>query len=168
MRLEKHLPNFVSSLNQYKEIDKTATYELDKLDLKLEEIQDNQFIESANNTGLTRYEDMLGIVADADIDIRRFNILSKYNTSIPFTMRWLVNTLNASVGKELYLVVLDNNAYALTISIAKDRDYLFDNLMKDLRRKIPANIDLKINTLSTTEELVYTGFYIRTADKHII
>ena len=86
MRLEKHLPSFINGLKQFKEIDKTHTAELDKIDTKLIELQDNQFIETANNKGLSRYENMLGIQPDNDIDIRRFNILSKYNSSIPFSI----------------------------------------------------------------------------------
>ena len=35
MRLEKHLPSFINGLKQFKEIDKTHTAELDKIDTKL-------------------------------------------------------------------------------------------------------------------------------------
>lgn len=168
MRLEKHLPSFISDVKQFKELDKTHTYELDKIELKIDEVQDDQFIETASSSGLSRYENMLNIVPDADIDIRRFNILAKFNSSIPFTMRWLINNLNAAIGQGMYLIVLDNNNYTLTVSIAKSRDYLIDSLMNDLRKKIPANIDVKLAILSTVEEMTYTGFYIRTADKNII
>lgn len=168
MRLEKHLPSFINGLKQFKEIDKTHTAELDKIDTKLIELQDNQFIETANNKGLSRYENMLGIQPDNDIDIRRFNILSKYNSSIPFSMRWLINMLNTTVGKGMYLLEFDNNHYTLTISVVSDKEYVVPSLLHDLRKKLPANLIIKLNILNSIDAPIYTGFIIRTGDKQMI
>lgn len=168
MRLQRHLPDFINDVSEFKELDKTHTYELDKVDGVIHELENNQFIESANSAGLSRYEKMLNIATDMDIDVRRFNILSKYNSSIPFTMNWLINSLNASVGKGHYLIELNHNNYALTISIVKDKEYVITNLSKDLRKKLPANLIIKINVLSSVDVPTHVGFIIRTYDKQAI
>lgn len=165
MRLARHLPDFVSNIREFQEIDKTHTYELDKLDYRLKEILDNQFVDTASLEGLSRYEKMLGIREDCDVDIRRFNILSKYNSSIPFSMRWLQNTLNTTLGQGSYLIDLENKKFTLTISVMKAKEYLIDNLRKELSKKIPANLILIINVLSPIEVPLNVGVYIRTGDK---
>lgn len=168
MRLKRHLPDFINDVTEFKELDKTHTYELDKVDGVLRELENNQFINTANSAGLSRYEKMLNIVPDIDIDVRRFNILSKYNSSIPFTMKWLMNSLNASVGKGHYLVELDHVNYTLTISIIRDKEFVINSLSKDLRKRLPANLIIKFNVLSSIDVPTHIGFIIRTYDKQTI
>ena len=164
MRLKKYLPEFVSNIKEFQELDKTISQEVDELRNKLEQLQENQFIETANEEGLRKYEQLLNLNSTNDIELRRFNILNKYNSTIPFSMMWLRNTLNTTVGRGDFLVELDNQRYTLTISVVKNKEHLIDALEKDLRKKIPANIVLNINVLSAVDSTIYTGFYIRTGD----
>lgn len=168
MRLEKYLPDFISALTQFKEIDRTHTYELDKLDVKLKEVQDNQFIETANSSGLSRYENMLNIPTDRDMDVRRFNILSRFNASIPFSMRWLINMLNTTVGKGLYIVELFNEEYTIQVGIQKEKSYIIDKLKKDLRDKLPANLIINVYLLNSIESPIYNAVIVRTGDKQTL
>ena len=164
MRLKKYLPEFISSINEFQELDKTVSIEVDELREKLLQLQNNQFIETANNEGLSRYEKLMGLPSNGDIELRRFNILNKYNSTIPFTMRWLNNMLNTTLGKGNFLLDMNYNQYTLTISIAKSKEQLMESLKRDLRKRIPANLVLNINVLSAIELDVYTGFYLQTGD----
>ena len=85
MRLKKYLPDFISEIKEFQELDKVCSVEIDELREKLIQLQNSQFIESANDEGLSRYEQMLSIPYTEDVAIRRFNILNKYNSTIPFT-----------------------------------------------------------------------------------
>lgn len=165
MRLKKYLPEFVSSIKEFQELDKTCSVEIDKLRNKLQQLQDNQFIETANEEGLRKYEQLLRLNGTNDVELRRFNILNKYNSTIPFSMMWLRNTLNTTIGRGDFLMELDNAKYELTISVVKNKEHLIDSLRRDLRKKIPANMVLNINVLSPIEDTLYTGFYIQTGDK---
>lgn len=168
MRLQRHLPDFINDVSEFKELDKTHTYELDKVDGVLRELENNQFVSTANSAGLSRYEKMLNITTAPDIDVRRFNILSKYNSSIPFTMKWLINYLNASIGKGHYLIELDHVNYTLTISIIRDKEFIINNLSKGLRKRLPANLIIKFNVLNSVDVPTHIGFIIRTHDKQTI
>ena len=64
MRLKKYLPEFISEIKEFQELDKTVSVEVEKLRNTLQQIQLNQFIETANEEGLRQYE-----------QLRRFNIL---------------------------------------------------------------------------------------------
>ena len=164
MRLNKYLPNFVSNIREYQEIDKALTPELDELNHTIQQVQQNQFIETANHEGLSYYERMLKIRSDKDMEVRRFNILSKFNSTIPFTMRWLENSLNSTIGKGSYLLDLDHVNYTLTISIMKHKEHLITHLRQELEDKLPAHLILIINILSPIDIPHYVGTYIQTSD----
>ena len=164
MRLNKYLPDFVRGISEFQELDKALTPELDELNHAIQQIQQNQFIETANHEGLSYYERMLKIKPDKDIEIRRFNILAKFNSTIPFTMRWLENSLNSTIGKGSYLLDLDHVNYTLTISIMKHKEYLITHLRQELEDKLPAHLILVINVLSPVDIPHYVGTYIQTSD----
>lgn len=165
MRLKKYLPEFISNIKEFQELDKTYSVEIDELRSRLEQLQDNQFIETANEEGLRKYEQLLNLSSINDVELRRFNILNKYNATIPFSMMWLRNALNTTVGRGDFLMEIDNAKYTLTISLVKNKEHLINVLRKDLRKKVPANMILNINVLSPIEDTLYTGFYIQTGDK---
>ena len=164
MRLKKYLPEFVSNIKEFQELDKTCSVEIDELRDKLQQLQENQFIETANEEGLKKHEQMLNIAPVNDIEMRRFNILNKYNSTIPFTTAWLTNTLNTTVGRGGFLIDLDYGTYTLTISVVKNKEHLIESLKRDLRKRIPANLGLTINVLSVIESTTYAGFYLQTGD----
>ena len=164
MRLKKYLPEFVSNIKEFQELDATISTEIDELREKLLQLQENQFIETANEEGLKRHEQMLNIAPVKDIEMRRFNILNKYNSTIPFTTAWLTNILNTTVGRGGFLIDMNYSRYTLTINVVKDKEHLIERLKGDLRKRIPANLVLTINVLSAIEQDIYTGFYLQTGD----
>ena len=165
MRLKKYLPEFIDGIKEFQELDKTVSVEIDELRKRLQQLQDNQFIESANSEGLSRYEKMLSIPYVEDVATRRFNILNKYNSTIPFTLTWLTNMLNTTLGKGNFLLDMNYKEYTLTISVLASKEHLIEMLYKDLRKKIPCNLILNITTLAPVQVDSYVGAYIRTADK---
>mgnify|MGYP003253938342 CR=1 FL=1 len=162
MKLNK--PDFVSNIREIQELDKALTPELDELNHTIQQIQKNQFVETANHKGLSYYERMLKIKPDKDMEVRRFNILAKFNSTIPFTMRWLQNTLNSTIGKGSYLLDLNHANYTLTISIMKHKEYLITHLRQEVEDKLPAHLILVINVLSPINLSHYVGAYIQTSD----
>lgn len=165
MRFKKYLPEFVSSIKEFQELDQTVSAEIDDLRNKIQQIELNQFIETADEDGLKKHEQLIGLSGQGDVDLRRFNILNKYNSTIPFTMVWLKNMLNTTIGKGNFLLDMNYGSYILTISIATSKEHLISSLYKDLRKKIPCNMVLNITTLAPVEADNYIGFYIRSADQ---
>lgn len=164
MRLNKYLADFISNIKEFQVLDQTLTPEIDKLDHTIQQVQQNQFIETANHEGLSYYEKMLKIRPDKDIEIRRFNILTKFNSTIPFTIRWLQNSLNSTIGKGSYLLDLDHTNYTLTVSIMKHKEHLISHLRQELEDKLPAHLILIINVLNPVDIPNYVGTYIQTSD----
>ncbi len=165
MRLKKYLPEFISEVKEFQELDKTVSVEIDELRSKMNLLQDNQFIESANDKGLRRYEQMLGLSSNGDLETRHFNILNKYNSTIPFTMMWLKNTLNTTLGKGNFLLDMNYRFYTLTISVVASKEHLIPMIYNYLRKKIPCNLVLNVTTLEPIQIDYYVGIQIRTADE---
>jgi len=58
--------------------------------------------------GLDRYEKIYNLSNDTnDLTARRYNILAKINNRVPYTMNWLKNKLNNTIGKENYKINID-------------------------------------------------------------
>ena len=165
MRLKKYLPEFISEVKEFQELDKTVSVEIDRLRDNLEQLQSNQFIESANDKGLRRYEQMLGLSSIGDLETRSFNILNKYNSTIPFTLKWLTNMLNITLGNGNFLLDMNYRCYTLTISVVASKEHIIPMIYEDLRKKIPCNLVLNVTTLEPIEIDNYVGLYIRTADE---
>ena len=165
MGLKKYLPEFIGEIKEFKELDKTVSVEIDRLRDNLEQLQSNQFIESANGKGLRRYEQMLCLSSTGDLETRRFNILNKYNSTIPFTMMWLKNTLNTTLGKGNFLLDMNYRFYTLTISVVASKEHLIPMIYDDLSKKIPCNLVLNVTTLEPIQMDYYMGMQIRTADE---
>lgn len=162
-RLSKHLPQHISTIREFGDIDKSISPELDTLDKFSKEVEDNQFIQTASDRGLTRYEKMFKLPTDNDIDVRRVNILNLYNTNANYTHRWLKQYLTTLVGESEYLILI--NGFSLIVSISMSKAHLRDKIFEDLRNKIPANIDLTVNLLASHDIDIYTGFIHRTMDR---
>lgn len=147
MNIIEHLPHFLQEVREYKEICKVEDIELENIQAKMNELLDEVIVNRASMYGLARYEKIYNIKNISDnIDIRRFNILSKINNRAPFTLKWLDNKLKQLVGENNYKINIEN--YRITISIV----YLFgdvaNTLQKDLRELLPANLIIKINLFS--------------------
>lgn len=94
-------------LHEIKELQKIAELENPTLEQVWQSIEDalnNQFVVSANEDGLGRYEKMFNLVAGESetVETRRFRVMSKYQERLPFTWRILKNTLDTLLGEGNY------------------------------------------------------------------
>ncbi len=149
MKIIEYIPFFLQKVREFKIISNLEDEELENIRLQIDKILKEVIIETSEGYGLERYEKIYNInTTNEDIDIRRFNIISKINNKAPFTLKWLDNKLKQLVGKENYKINVDYNNYKVTISIV----YLFgdiaNTLQKDLIELLPANLIIQINLFS--------------------
>lgn len=149
MKTIEYIPNFLQNVREFKIMSNLEDEELEKLKLQIDNILKEVIVNTSEDYGLQRYEKIYNInVVSNDIDVRRFNIISKINNNAPFTYRWLDNKLKQLVGENNYKINIEYDNYKVIISIA----YLFgdiaNTLQKDLRELLPANLVLQINLFS--------------------
>lgn len=120
----------------------------------------NQFISTAEDLGLSRWEKILEITPKGTdtLEARRFRVKTRLNEELPYTYRWLVNWLQSLCGPDNPVPVVDG--YTLQISLPSKADYA--GILDELRRRIPANLVMvpKI-LLSEAKSDIFAGTAVR-------
>lgn len=143
MKLVEYLPSFMQDIREFKELFATEDIEIEKLKDAVDKIFSEIIVKTAESYGLDRYEKIYQINAESDIlEARRLKILLKINDKVPYSYKWLINTLDTVLGKENYRISIDYANYKMKIEILLNYSELAEILRKDLIKHIPANIEL--------------------------
>lgn len=160
MKLIEYLPNFMQDIKEFKELFSAEDIEMEQLKVAIEKIFSEIIVKTAEGYGLDRYEKIYQINAESDLlEARRLKILLKINDKVPYSYKWLVNTLDTVLGKENYKVAIDYANYNMKIEILLNYSELAEILKKDLIKHIPANIKMDIDLFAQTT--CYIGANIR-------
>lgn len=130
----------------------------------LARVMDNQFLESADQDGVAAWERELQIYPkDTDaLDARKARIKAKWNTELPYTMRWLHGWIQSLCGGENPVSTVDG--YTLRISLPSVVDYT--TALDDLRQRIPANLAIAPTILlSKATSNLFVGSAVRLSIK---
>ena len=112
-----YLPPF---MQDFTEIAKTLNAENPEFEIAWEaahQVLNNQFVEDANEYGISKFEKALKIFPSKEdtLDFRRQRILSRLRTRPPFTLAFLHQQLDALLGLGQWTCRVDYPAYLLTI-----------------------------------------------------
>lgn len=171
--LVSYLPPFLA---EFKEI--SATLEAENPEFVLvwnaaERVLSNEFIETADEYGISRFENMIGLLpSNGDtIEIRKARVMSKWLNTLPYTMRTLIKKLQILCGGDDFIVKKNFNDYKINI-ITHLREYSqIQELQKLLDEIIPANItivSLNITAVKADGNAnIYSGFKLTGKHKKI-
>lgn len=150
------LPQIYQPIHDYRSINNINGEELSMLYSGVKQILDDQFIKTASEKTLIKWEQYLRITPNGTdtLDERRFRILTKLNDTPPYTDRYLVEKLNDICGEGYYRISRDYKNYKLLIEISLNSIANTDTIMEVIRAIIPANIDLEIRTFRSRHSQV--------------
>lgn len=149
MKLVEYLPNFMQDIREFKELFATEDIEIEKLKDAVDKIFSEIIVKTANSYGLTRYEKIYEITDIAStVEARRTNILLKINNRVPYTKKWLVNLLDAVIGKDAYTLKIDESNYLINIETTLNYSEAMETLKKELALEIPANMKLNYDLVT--------------------
>ena len=140
--LLSYLPTF---MQEYKEIAAALSAENPEFNVILKEADnalDNEFITTADETGIKRFEALLGILPGEydTLESRRTRVLLLWFISLPYTLRMLIKRLTVLCGGTDFTVEKDFDAYYIRV-ITHFRLYSqVLQLRKLLKEMIPANM----------------------------
>lgn len=152
----EYLPEWLREFQEIKEITKQQQIQAQQLWTVLEDvIWKNNFIESLDENGCSRWERMLGIQNKDTYTVEecRLKILGMLAEQRPFTMRMLERTLAVLCGENTdennpnYKVDLDAGNYKLTVRIAMSSENVFSDVIKLLDRIVPCNLVVDVELL---------------------
>ena len=153
MSLLELLPEFIQEIKEMKVImsveDNFLTAGGDNLDLAVKNVFKDQFINTATEKGVKRYEDMLRITARAteEFDVRRFRLFVRFNEKLPYTVPKLKEQLTALCGDSGYSIMLDAVNFNLVVKIALKSKGMADEVGAMLERMVPLNMTIDLDLM---------------------
>lgn len=151
--LKKYLPEYIQ---EYKEIKKIMEVEDPEFQITADEseiIKNNLFIETCNETGISRFEKIMGIVPlETDtLESRISRVMTRWNESLPYTYNFLLRKLNSLCGTNNYEIIKNYQEYELVLTTHLELSGQIEELLLLLKDIIPVNIDYKLNNIINIE-----------------
>ena len=106
MKLIEYMPPYLKNVLEFIKIFDAEDIEVQNIRYLIDKMLKEVIVKEATSYGLDRYEKIYGIKNKAEtIEARRMNILFKINNKVPYTLKWLINTLNESIWKDNYKLI---------------------------------------------------------------
>lgn len=141
-KLQDYLPPILLRTYEFPLLCDTEQPEIDRLHDAADAVLDAQFLSTAGEYAIQRYEKIFSVVPqDTDtLDERRFKVLTRINTQLPFSVRRLRQQLATLCGEDGYKLEVSGGKYTLSVKVAltaKRNQQAVEELLADIA---PANM----------------------------
>ena len=95
-----YLPPFIQEYMEIRKIMQAENPEFQFVEDESEIIKNNQFIQTCNLTGISKFESLIGIIPSSDdtLESRINRVLVRWNDTVPYTWKTLLNKLDTLCG----------------------------------------------------------------------
>ena len=151
-RYEKHLPDTVKELQEFRKLGEREGVFLAEMATEKEALEKNQWILTAERSGLLRLAAMMGFFGAEAIETEnlREEILYRWSSRSPYTEFHLMDWLDGCLGNEAYRLDIDRDRYLMKLILELRVKEKQDFLKKHLRKIIPANLLLEVSLNKNT------------------
>lgn len=160
IELLSYLPDFMQKYAEIQQIMRAENIEALKLENSTKQVKKNQFIDTCDESGIKRYENVLKIAADSNESLsdRKARVIFRWADALPYTYLKLIQIMQ-TLCKDVLKVVPDFNNYKIDFFVALPSAGQVDELEKTLKEIIPCNIEWSIsNTINhSLDGTVYTA-----------
>jgi len=159
MSIKDLWPPIIQELEEFQKIAEIEELFFKRLQQEIQNIVDDQFIQTATEKGIARREKMLKVVpfADDTLETRRFRVQGVWNDKLPYTYRVLLERLDSLCGPDGYVMELNAGEYSLNIKIELTKKRMFDEVVRITRQMVPANIVITVE-LRYNQHLTLANF----------
>lgn len=159
MSIKDLWPPIMQELREFQKIAEIEDDFFEKLGQEIQNIVDDQFIQTATEKGIARREKMLKVApfADDTLETRRFRVQGLWIDKLPYTYRALLERLDSLCGPDGYVIELNSGEYGLNIKIELTRKRMFDEIVKISRQMVPANIFVTVE-LRYNQHFTFANF----------
>lgn len=166
-KLSDYLPYVIRGYDIYRDLSDAEQPEFDLAWDNADEILDNQFLFTAGELGLSRWEKILGITPKGTETLleRRTRILARCNEELPYTLRRLRNILATLCGEGNSWAEIEENTYLLKVGIGSSAVRNFADVVSLLERITPVNLVYSIRLDLKTDPMdINIGHWMHTGD----
>lgn len=141
-KLIEYLPYVVRDYAEFQGIAEAEQLEFENAWAAVDDLLANQFVRTAGNLGLSRWEKLLGIVPKGTdtFDGRRFRILTRLNERLPYTLPRFRQMLESLCGAGNSSAEIAAGTYRLRIWVAEDVWGYLPELRSLTARIVPVNL----------------------------
>ncbi len=151
-KLINYMPPFLQGVREYNRIFDAEDIELNNLETNMNLLLTEVIVKLASSFGLDRYEKIYGIkTASENIEARRAAILTKINSRVPFTYKWLYSQLEENFGKNGFKINIDYDNYTIEIVINGIYSEVADILIASFYDKLPANMQQSFRLIAKSD-----------------
>ncbi len=150
VNLLEYLPPFLREYREMKAVMNAENPELSALYENADRVLNNEFIATADEYGIERFEKLLGILPSKSdtLESRRARVLSRWFTQLPYTLRAFLaklyglsdyGNIEVAVDFDRYRIAIDTDfeLYGQTSEIERLVELMFPcNIIADLRNTI--------------------------------
>ncbi len=150
VNLVSYLPPFMMEYEEPVAALEAENHEFQIIWRAVDRVLYNRFIDTADEYGISRFEQMLGIYPSAEdsLEDRRTRVQSKWFQTIPYTMRMLIKNLFILCKGNDFAIVGDfQNGYTLHIGTKLETFAQVEELDNLISTVIPCNI--KVDSKNT-------------------
>lgn len=148
-----YLPHVVREYDVYKALTTGEQPEFELVWDRTDLAYNNQFIDSADAYGLSRWERILQIYPRATdtLESRRLAIKVKLNTVIPYTIRVLIQSLEAISEGQPFSVYIERGSYLLELVTQWENLGQMEHLRDILEQMVPVNMAISSTNQITAQ-----------------
>ncbi len=149
MNIKDYWIKELQEVKEFKAIADTENVELASLHSEIENLIDDQFIETATVKGIARREKMLKIqpFADDTLQTRRARVGLKWGAQLPYTYRQLELLLTNLLGPTGFLIELNRANHTLHVKLELTNKRLFDSTAELVNAISPATLLITVSLL---------------------
>ena len=153
-KLINYLPYVVRDYAEFQGITGAEQPEFENAWAAVDDLLANQFIKTAGNLGLSRWEKILGITPKGTdtLDDRRFRVLARLNEELPYTLPQLRVILENLCGPGNYSAEVMEGTYQLIVKIGLAAKNNFSDVESLLDRVVPQNMIVNLFQLYNTHD----------------
>ena len=155
-----YLPPFLKEFLEMREILGAEEPEFQELVKEYDDVLKDNFIITATERGIARFESMLGIRPDASasLETRRSAVLTKWWDTTPYTLRTLKNRIALIQGNSnIQISFGKDNPYCIQIVTRLETAGQVDDLAYIIQTMLPAN--LEVDSANRLEGTVNVGLF---------
>lgn len=137
-----HYPPVVRNIKEIRQIAISEDIEFEKLRAEMARSINNKFILTADERGISRFENMLKIISgrEENLEIRRARVLAKWYDNMPYSMSALKKKMEAICRGQSFCIDAKGNEAKVRVSIEPGIEYMLREALEIMEEFIPMNM----------------------------
>jgi hypothetical protein len=143
MSLKEFVPDLYDNVREFEVLFEVEEKLIGHIDQQINQIKSNQWIQTADEQTIGFHEQLLGILANPEIEdltFRRQRILNRLQSMPPFTVPYLRDHLDRIFGADNYALIVNYEDYQIVLESSSDNANWFQEANIIINKIKPANI----------------------------